>query len=109
MPKGKKKKKKGATPVKTDNKKIEDLKKAAEEGHVASQRDLAQLYYDGKGTTKDLNAAFSWWDKAAAEGDAEALCNLGVCYDNGDGVKQDREKAVECYRAAASKGHADAQ
>jgi len=50
-----------------------EIKKAAEDGHIDVQHNLATLYYNGEGTEKNLEKAFYWYQKAAENGSIEAL------------------------------------
>lgn len=42
-------------------------------GRRSHQSKLAQIYYDGRKTTKDLVQAHMWWNLAASSGDEEAM------------------------------------
>jgi hypothetical protein len=51
--------------------------KAADEGNVQAQSDLAALYHlGGQGVPQDEAAAVRWWKKAAEQGDVTAEGNL---------------------------------
>src|SRR5690606_10583618 len=43
----------------------------------------------GRGTERNLSAAFYWYKKAAETGMASAMFNLAYCYYYGDGVPGD--------------------
>jgi TPR repeat protein len=45
-----------------------------------AQNNLAGLYRDGQGVSKDYVQAASWYRKAAEQGVAEAQSNLGAAY-----------------------------
>ena len=81
-------------------------RKAAEQGNVAGEIHLAELYRDGgKGWESDATQAAAWYRKAAEQGDAGAQGTLGMLYTLGQGVQR---SDVEAYYwldlAAAVKG-----
>jgi hypothetical protein len=81
-------------------------RKAAEQGNVAGEIHLAELYRDGgKGWERDATQAAAWYRKAAEQGDAGAQGTLGMLYTLGQGVQR---SDVEAYYwldlAAAVKG-----
>lgn len=84
-------------------------KKAAEQGHEASQLNLGVMYNQGRGVKQDYKEAAHWYEKASAQGNAKAQLNLGILYDQGLGMKKDIIKAAEYYRKAAEHGIRDAQ
>ncbi len=85
-------------------------RKAAEQGHVKAQVNLASLYVDGEGVTQDYAEAARWYRKAAEDGAAAlAEFNLGVMYAKGRGVAPDPAEAAHWYRRAAEQGFAPAQ
>lgn len=71
---------------------------SAEQGDSNAQNSLGCLYGDGRGTEKDLQKAFYWFQKAAENGNEVAQSNLGECYELGDGVEKDEVKAFEWYK-----------
>src|ERR1700691_2862621 len=52
--------------------------KAAVQGNIAAQIDLADLYRDGRGVARDTAQAAAWYRKAADQGDAGAQGTLGL-------------------------------
>ena len=88
---------------------IEQLRKAAEDGHVEAQVRLGVKYDLGKGVPKNDSEAVKWYRKAAEQGHASAQFNLGVMYANGEGVPEDDQEAMRWYRKAAEQGNAPAQ
>ena len=88
---------------------IEQLRKAAEDGHVEAQVRLGVKYDLGKGVPKNDREAVKWYRKAAEQGNAPAQYNLGVKYAKGEGVPEDDRKAVKWFRLAAEQGDAMAQ
>src|SRR5688500_7879300 len=62
--------------------------KAAENGDIGAQYNLALSYKNGEGTEKDLEKAFYWYQKAAENGDIDAQYNLAfLCY-KGEGTEK---------------------
>ena len=84
---------------------INSVRKRAEAGDPAAQRNLGFRYSRGVDVEKDEKKAFEWTKKAAEQGDAKAMFNLANAYANGDGVEKDKEKAVKWYRRAANAFH----
>jgi TPR repeat protein len=86
--------------------------KAANQGNVTAELDLASLYRDGRGKlfARDVEQAAAWYRKAADQGDEGAQGTLGMLYTLGQGVPQ---SDVEAYYwldlAAAVKGPNQAQ
>jgi TPR repeat protein len=81
----------------------------AEHGDAISQQELAQLYYQGKGVTRDYGEAFHWYLQSAGQGDARAEYGLGYLYDRGEGISQDCNEALRWYRKSADAGDRRAQ
>ena len=52
------------------------FRKAADQGHVAAQINLARMYEQGWGVDQDLSRARHWYAEAAAQGDDEAIRKL---------------------------------
>ena len=88
---------------------LDDVRKRAQEGDAEAQINLADAYYDGKGTAHDFEQAAAWYLKAAEQGHASAQYALGLCYKNGQGVPQDYGQAVEWFRKSAEQGNSLAQ
>ena len=90
---------------------LQELKKAAEQGHAKAQFNLAQIYSNvvGRGVPQDDKEAVKWYRLAAEQGQAQAQNNLGFMYANGEGVIQDDKEAVKWYRLGAEQGYASAQ
>ena len=88
---------------------VEALQRAAEQGDVEAQYNLAFLYDEGRGVPQDDAEAVRWFRLAAGQGDAGAQNNLAFLYDGGRGVPPDDAEAVRWYRLAADQGHTVAQ
>src|SRR2546421_103256 len=65
---------------------------------------LAICYKNGKGTEKNLEKAFYWFQKAAENGGNVAMNNLAICYENGEGTEKNLKKAFYWYQKAAENG-----
>ena len=81
----------------------------AEKGDVVAQFNLAKMYREGKGVSKDYKAAVKWFNLSAAQGNAVAQYHLGVAYSFGLGVVPDYEIALKWYLKSAEQGNAFAQ
>ena len=81
----------------------------AEQGNAIAQHNLARLYANGLGMSKDNDKALFWYEKATAQGYAPAEFGLGLMYSSGDGVPKDPAKAVYWWQKAADQGNAKAQ
>ena len=88
---------------------LQELKKAAEQGHAKAQYNLAQIYRNGTGVPQDDKEAVKWFQLAAEKGQAQAQSNLGFMYANGRGALQDDKEAAKWFQLAAEQGHAQAQ
>lgn len=48
------------------------MRKAAQQGYVAAQYELAERLYGGRGCKIDINEAYEWYKKAAEQGHSDA-------------------------------------
>ena len=62
---------------------------------------MAECYWYGNGTPKNLKAAFYWYQQAARRGNSYAPFQVAECYYYGNGVEQDRDQAGVWYVKAA--------
>ncbi len=76
------------------------FRKAAEQGIILAQYNLALIYDKGEGMTNYVEAA-KWFRKAAEQGDAEAQADLGLYYLIGKGVDKDSCEGAKWLRKAA--------
>ena len=83
--------------------------KAAEQGYMDAQKNLASCYKEGIGVLQNDGKAFEWFEKAAIQGDIVAQNNVGYFYSLGIGVEQDYSKAFEWFKKAAEQGQSVAQ
>lgn len=81
-------------------------KSAAEQGHVQSMTQLADIYLNH---LHDQDKAVEWYQKAAAQGDRDALYQLGLLSETGIGMKLDYPSAVKYYQQASDKGNDNAK
>lgn len=81
----------------------------AEKGDLVAQLNLAKMYREGRGVSKDYKAAVKWFNLSAAQGNAVAQYHLGVAYSFGLGVVPDYEIALKWYLKSAEQGNAFAQ
>ncbi|MBP5545230.1 MAG: sel1 repeat family protein [Kiritimatiellae bacterium] len=80
---------------------LESVRKRAEAGDAAAQRNLGFRYSQGIDVEKDEKLAFKWTKKAAEGGDAKAQFNLAGDYAGGRSVvAQNPKAATEWYRKA---------
>ncbi len=84
-------------------------KKEAKNNNPYAQREMGNMYYEGKTVPVNYKKAFEWYKKAARQGSADAMYNLAVCYANGQGTTKSYRMAYNWYESAALKGHIDAQ
>ncbi len=82
--------------------------KAANQGLVKAQINLAAMYLTGQGVGQDYKEAFKWYQKAANQGDANAQYNLGTMYQNGRGVEQSHVTAHAWWNISATNGNRSA-
>ena len=88
---------------------LEAAKTAAEAGDPVKLRELADLYYAGKGVTKNLGEAYKQYLASAEKGDVLSEATVGWMLRNGQGVTRDYKKCLEWYTKAADKGHVESQ
>ena len=74
----------------------------AEQGDIHAQYWLADLYYEGKGVSRDDKIAVKYLRLAAEQGYSRAQWKLGVMYYQGYGVQQDYVKAHMWFNVSAA-------
>lgn len=90
----------------------EFLTKAAEQKNAKALEALyviANRYYHGTGTAKNLTAAFELFKEVAQHKHVAAEYAVGVCYLYGEGVRKNVARALIYFRQAALHGNLDAQ
>lgn len=90
--------------AKDDEKALDWLRKAAEQGEAEAQLHLGAFYNEGAGVKPDATLSAYWWRKAAEQGMRDAQYLLGDLYENGRGVAADRQQAYAWYALAAAGG-----
>ncbi len=88
---------------------IEQLRSDAERGDAAAQNKLGTLYAEGRGVSRNYEAALGWYLAAAEQGHADAQFNVGTMYYYGRGTHWYYPPALVWYRLAAEQGHAGAR
>jgi TPR repeat protein len=78
----------------------------AQTGNADCQFNVALMYEQGIGVTKDEKESVVWYRKSANQGSANAQFNLGVLYEKGRGVAVDFVQANQWYRKASVQGDA---
>lgn len=82
---------------------------AAENGDLAAQRNIGNLYRWGKGTEQNPSRAAYWYYKAAKAGFDRAQFNLAMLYFRGEGVPKDELEAIRWLDKAKEQGNDDAE
>lgn len=79
---------------------------AAANGSTDAMINLANLYVQGQGVTRDLARAAAWYRRAAEAGDPVAQVHLGEAYEAGAGLARDNRQAALWFQRAAEQGDA---
>jgi uncharacterized protein len=86
------------------------LLQAAAEAEIAdAQHALASLIKQGRGVTKDADAAADMMRRAAANGSLAGVVELAIMVFNGDGTGKDERAAGRLFTRAATRGNVIAQ
>ncbi len=89
---------------------IEDLKVRSSAGERSATRQLAELYYLGRGgVEQDFSEAARWYEKLAKQGDPRAQTSLGLMYARGYGVEKNLATARKWWSFAAAQNDPGAQ
>ena len=78
--------------------------RAIEQRFPASQVNLANLFWYGKGVKRNPKRAFELYREAAEAGYNMAFVPLGEIYASGDGAPQNPKRAIELFRSASKTG-----
>ena len=81
----------------------------AQKGDAGCQFNVALMYEQGIGVSKDEKEAVVWYRKSADQGNSYAQFNLGVMYYKGEGVPKDDVEAYMWALLAAAQGHEKAK
>jgi TPR repeat protein len=79
----------------------DQCRRLAEQGDANREFELAGMYVDGKGVTKDYAEALQWYRKAAEQGHVKAQFYLGEMYLRGQGTSEDYTEALQWIQKAA--------
>jgi serine/threonine-protein kinase len=85
------------------------LRRAADAGHVPSQRAFAERLAQGRGVRRDDATALAWYLRAAGSGDVPSMLALGNAYKDGRGAKKNEGEALSWWLKAAAQGDAESQ
>lgn len=89
---------------------VEDLKVRADAGDRSATRQLAEMYYRGRGgVEQNFSEAARWYEKLAKQGDARAQASLGLMYARGYGVEKNLQIAHKWWLFAAAQNDPGAQ
>jgi TPR repeat protein len=91
--------------VKNGSKKLFFATRAAKNGNVQAQFDLAVMYATGNGVRKNEAIAFEWFHKAALNNHTEAKYYMGLSFLQGRGVKRQPHLARQWFKRASKAGH----
>lgn len=86
----------------------EQLRQAAEEGHLRAQLMLGVLHEDGNGVIQDYEQALEWYRLAAMQGETVAMHRVGSMLRRGVGADKDLIAAYAWCNIAAARGHQEA-
>ncbi len=85
------------------------FEKAALQGHVQAQFELAMALKLGRGTLQDYAAAGRWFAAAARQQHVAAQYHMGRLHRIGEGVELDLVRAYAWFNRAAAQGHGAAR
>lgn len=91
------------------NIKAYDILKAAKDGNVEAQYELANMYYNGENVEIDYKKAIEWYKLSAEKGLLDSQLKLGDMYYSGINMNKNLEEAVKWYSLAAKNGDLDSQ
>lgn len=84
---------------------LEELAQAASLGHLNAQKKLADIYYFGKITKKNLERAYSYYLMAAQNGDAYSMYSVGYMILNKEKPFVDRYEGIGWLQKASYLGY----
>ena len=97
----------GSTEPAARSEGLDWLKRSAELGLPEAQYELGIVYFEGRGTAKDSDAALVWWRKAADQGNTmAALAAAQVLLDSES--QSDRDEGIALLTRAAETGRTEA-
>ncbi|WP_461206644.1 tetratricopeptide repeat protein [Clostridium sp. DL1XJH146] len=83
---------------------FEDVLDLSKQGDIFAQNEIADMYYHGYGTYKDIKQYIYWLKAASEKGYFRAIMKLADCYYYGTGVNADYYTAYVLYKKAAEIG-----
>ena len=78
--------------------------KAAKQGNMYAQNNLATLFLEGRGVQKSYEKAFELFTASAKQGFPYAFMGLGQMYEYGFHVKKSKDEAIKWYTKASTSG-----
>jgi TPR repeat protein len=113
---------KNGRPVQDEREGIKWYCAAATQGHLASQKQLGDIFFEGEAVSKDYEESLKWFLLAAKQGDAYAQYSAGWLYEHDDSLEGydefeseagewdwlEGERGAVLYWKAALQGHAEA-
>ena len=84
---------------------FQELLSAAQEGDLESAYQVALSYANGRGTSKDSELAFQWFQRAADGDHIAAQYQLGVCFLRGIGTEADIPRGLELITSTADQDY----
>lgn len=88
---------------------MDALIELAESGDVFAQSELADIYFGGHGTEKNIRETLKWLEISAEKGYWRSICELGNLYIEGVECDKDIDMGFECYLSAAKMGYPSAK
>lgn len=89
---------------------VEDLKVRSDAGDKTAARQLAEMYYLGRGgVEQNFSEAARRYEQLARQGDARAQTSLGLMYAGGHGVEKNLQTAHKWWLFAAAQNDPGAQ
>lgn len=86
------------------------IRRAAEQGKPAAEKELAGMHFSGRGIPKSENEYEKWIQRAADHGDPDSMASVSFAYEYGKyGRAKDQTQAVAWLRKAADAGNNEAQ
>jgi ATP-dependent protease ClpP protease subunit len=79
----------------------------AQQGHVAAQYNVANMYEKGTGVARDAAQAAHWYVEAAKGGDIDAEFKAAQLYETGTGIAPDADTARTWYEAVIANPRRD--
>jgi TPR repeat protein len=95
--------------MKKFKKAVEWWAKAADQGDLEAQYNLANALSKGQGVPQNAEQAFRWFLKAASQGVVPAQSRVGLLYATGEGVAQDLIEALKWFTLAGGRGDSAAK